>query len=222
MATDYSAPESYASRFEQGDKYEKLCIKLLLVRAKLQYVKNPKPRKTDLMDKHEMYPMIEVKSCTSNRIAIDEETGLPKFMIVQRYKDSKLDKTDSGPWDTIKTDKEAFYIKFFETSNYTGVIGFRAADLAAYCEAAILNEDFDDYYDKDHNIGNVEPDSHKLAHRYYLTQITKHIDHWVGFNNICEAIRSTRPAAWRDLYEAYVDTEFRSAGSRRPPRPRNP
>ena len=221
MATDYSAPESYANRFEQGDKYEKLCIRLLLKRAKLQYVKNPESRKTDLMDRHEMYPMVEVKSCTSKRIAIDEETGLPKFLIVQRYKDSKLAKTDSGPWDTIQTDKEAFYIKFFETENYTGVIAFRAADLAAYCDAAIMNEDFDDYYDKDHNIGNVEPDSFKLAHRHYLTKIINKIDHWIGFNNICEAIRSTQPAAWRDLYEAYVDTELKSAYSQHQRRLRN-
>lgn len=83
MATaDYTAQESYDARFAKGDYYERLCIRLLLKRARLQYIKNPASRRTDLMDKHEIYPMIEVKSCTSKRIAMDEETGHPRFIII--------------------------------------------------------------------------------------------------------------------------------------------
>ena len=93
---NYNAQSSYDARFAKGDYYEDLCMRLLRKRAKLHYIKNPKSRRTDLMDKHGIYPMIEVKSCTSPRIAIDEETGHPQFIIIQRYKDSLLGPQDSG------------------------------------------------------------------------------------------------------------------------------
>ena len=196
----------------KGDYYERLCIRLLLKRARLQYIKNPASRRTDLMDKHEIYPMIEVKSCTSKRIAMDEETGHPKFMIVQRYKDSTQGQEDSGPWDTVKSDKEAFFVKFFETQGYNGFFAFKASELAAYCDAAILNGDFEDYYDREHNIGNVKPASYKLAHLHYLPKILQNVTHWVGFDNFTKAIFESERPAFRDLYTAYVDLELKSSG----------
>ena len=196
-------------------------MRLLRNRASLHYIKNPESRKTDLIDKHGIYPMIEVKSCTSKRIAMDEETGHPSYIIIQRYKDSTLAQQDSGPWDTVKTDKNAFFVKFFETQTYNGFFAFKAADLAAYCDAAILNKDFDDYYDKDHNIGNVKPDSYKLAHRHYLPKILKSIDHWVGFDNFTKAVFESESANLRDLYTAYVELDLKSGGSQRQPRQRS-
>ena len=101
----YLAEGAFDKRLSDGEVNEMECINDL-AKYGLQYKKNDEQKKTDLVDVHEVYPNIEVKLCKTKYPAMC--CGEPLYIFIQRTKDSLKGYFDSGPWDTIKHDPNAF------------------------------------------------------------------------------------------------------------------
>lgn len=125
-------------------------------------------------------------------------------MFIQRTKDSTLGYFDSGPWDTLKHDADAFFCKYYKCKNYEGFFGFKAADLVAYCEKAIKDENYHAKHDSSRNIGNVSSKSYKIVYMFYLPHIVSQIKTYRSVGDFATAIRASQPAPYADLYAAYV------------------
>ena len=219
----YLAEGAFEKRLSAGEATELQCI-ADLEEYGLQYEKNPKQKKTDLIDKHGVYPNIEVKLCKSKNVALCMDE--PLYMFIQRYKDSRHGYFSSGPWDTIKCDSKAFFCKYYRCKNYTCFFGFRAYDLVRYCEKAIDDGNYSAKYDNKSNIGNVHPDSCKVVYKFFLPHIKKCIKTWSSVKDFAEGVFESEPPQYRDLYEAYASngnpSGFKSADLQHPRRPRNP
>ena len=211
----YLAEGAFDKRLSDGELNEMECIKDL-AKYGLQYEKNDEQKKTDLVDVHEVYPNIEVKLCKTKYPAMC--CGEPLYIFIQRYKDSVKGYFDSGPWDTIKHDPNAFFCKYYRCKNFSGFYGFKAADLVAYCEKAIKDGNYFKKYDNSSNIGNVHEASCKIVYMFFLPHIKKSIKTYCSVKEFAEAVFASEKPAFKDLYDIYV----RSADSPRPPRPRTP